>query len=412
MFYGSYFHQLSNNSGSKIHTLENLMNCNNCINHKIKYINFDGGIFIHKNLPYVVDDFVHIDINNGLLVMLSGAIFNQTSLREQVNLYERINDPALISRLFLKYGPIFIQKLIGEFAIFIYQSFNNKIFLFRDHMGVHPVSYIVESNSLIFSTDFISLSRCFGSTESIDQNYLISLYKNINLKTTPYKKVVKLLPGTYIEFSNFKIKTTRYWQPELIKIDSSLNRHNYLNEIRNLIEDSVKIRCDSRLNTGTHVSGGLDSGIVTVFTKMNYPKHDKFYGFSWSPENYHDNTVLFDERKMVIDICKKYGIIPIFSSLTEENIINYLNRYIENFGFYHEENILEQASNLKVNLLMSGFGGDEFVSKGDSGIMSDLLFGFHWGTYVRKNPINNPKKFMKTLLYNVIFPAIGQLSPC
>jgi asparagine synthetase B (glutamine-hydrolysing) len=101
-------------------------------------------------------------------------------------------------------------------------------------MGVHPISYIIESNSLIFSTDFISLSRFFGSKEPIDQNYLLSLYKNINLKITPYHKIVKLLPGNYIEFSNLKIKTTRYWQPESIKIDSFLNHHNYLNEIRTL----------------------------------------------------------------------------------------------------------------------------------------------------------------------------------
>ncbi len=121
--------------------------------------------------------------------------------------------------------------------------------------------------------------------------------------------------------------------------------------------------------------------------------------------------MIFDERKMVIEICKQYGIIPVFSKLTEENLINYLNRFIENFGFYHEEDILEQAANLKVNLIMSGFGGDEFVSKADSGIMSDLLFRFNWGTFIRKYPFNKPKDLIKTLFYNIIFPAVGQLSP-
>jgi hypothetical protein len=60
MFYGIYCDQLSNNSGSIIHPLSNLMNFDHCINHKIKFVKFNGGIFIHKNLPYVVDDFVYL----------------------------------------------------------------------------------------------------------------------------------------------------------------------------------------------------------------------------------------------------------------------------------------------------------------------------------------------------------------
>ena len=411
MIYGKLCKNSAKDADLNLNRLETLMRSNLSVNYQINLKDFTGGIFINKRLPYSYDDIVYHNENNGLLVLLSGSIFNKTELYKLVNIKDRIKDPELVALLFSEYGKSFISYLNGEFIIFIYQSFCDHCYLYRDHLGVHPIGYTFVGEQIAFSTDFFSLCRSLGSSVELDSEYLLSCYKGINFQATPNKKVKKLPPGSYLEFFDSNFLLTKYWSHESIKIDNRLTHQKLLEEIRSLLIDAVNIRCDNRFNAGAHVSGGLDSGIVAALARINYIHQKKFYGFSWSPESFNEDNVEFDERKLVNETCSMSGITPVFTKLTEHELQKYIKRYSENYGYYHEENILEKAADLHVNLILSGFGGDEFISKADSGIMSDLFFRLNWITFLRKNPINKPKEFIKTVLYTIILPAFGILTP-
>ena len=64
-----------------------------------------------------------------------------------------------------------------------------------------------------------------------------------------------------------------------------------------------------------------------------------------------------------------------------------------------------------VNLLFSGWGGDEFISTGHSGIDLDLLRGFRFRTFFRRNPVSEPRKFIRRFLFYVLYPALHILDP-
>jgi len=69
------------------------------------------------------------------------------------------------------------------------------------------------------------------------------------------------------------------------------------------------------------------------------------------------------------------------------------------------------SKDLGINLIFSGWGGDEFISLGDRGIDMDLLFGIKWKSFFRRNPLLPLKTFIKYLLFYVIYPSIGKLDP-
>jgi asparagine synthase (glutamine-hydrolysing) len=76
-----------------------------------------------------------------------------------------------------------------------------------------------------------------------------------------------------------------------------------------------------------------------------------------------------------------------------------------------EEDMLDQAAGTGTNLILSGWGGDEFISTGDRGIETDLLRRFRLGIYFRRNPVRPVKRFIKYFLEYTLFPALEILSP-
>ena len=51
--------------------------------------------------------------------------------------------------------------------------------------------------------------------------------------------------------------------------------------------------------------------------------------------------------------------------------VEFTKRFYYNLGYYSEDEVSDRASLLGVNLIFSGWGGDEFISTGHSGI--DLI---------------------------------------
>jgi len=59
-----------------------------------------------------------------------------------------------------------------------------------------------------------------------------------------------------------------------------------------------------------------------------------------------------------------------------------------------------------VNLIFSGWGGDEFISIGHRGIDADLVKEFDWTYFFKKYPLSKPRKAMSALLFRGLFPGV------
>jgi asparagine synthase (glutamine-hydrolysing) len=64
------------------------------------------------------------------------------------------------------------------------------------------------------------------------------------------------------------------------------------------------------------------------------------------------------------------------------------------------------AKERRVNLLFSGWGGDEFISIGNRGVDADLIRQFDWTYFLKKYPIQKPRNLLRALIYSVFFPSI------
>ena len=377
--------------------------------HPITCGNFTGGYYLHRGLPFNEADFYFYDEVGDILVLLSGTVYNKAELLSLFNITASVPDPELIASMFLREGPGFVERLNGDFAIFIFQPSKKQAYIFRDQVGIRPIAYRVDSEALCFSTDITELCRVFGHEAALDSDYLTGYFKYIDYRKTPYDEVKKLLPGYFLHYSHDGIEVKQYWEPDSIRADKTLSHDRMLADLKMLISDAVRIRCDNRFRAGAHVSSGLDSGIVSVLARKEYCRQERFYGFSWSPADHMPVNIKYDERDLVRNLCRETGILPVFSDLSPNNFPGIVSSFYFNHGFFSEDRTISQAVDAGVNLIFSGWGGDEFVSTAAPSIEVDLLRSLKLGLYLKRNQISQPEKFVKNVVYYVLMPALGIL---
>lgn len=409
MIFGGFNLEGSGVNDKKIKEIAAFMSWPNAKMHWVNFFNFYGGFILNPNLPYLPEDFFFKHPTQEILVLMSGNIYNRDEIISEIKEEREITSPELVAKLFLKEGPDFAKLLNGDFAIVLYLPAFNEVFFLRDHLGIQPIVFTNQENNWYFSSDNLSLCRAFHFSGPIQMDPLISNFRGVDHLLTFNPKIEKIIPGNYYHFSKHGIQKHKYWFPEKIKINNDLVYEKVLNELEKLLENSIKIRFNRKYTAGAHLSGGLDSSIVAAIAREISQDQENFYGFSWSPEGKAPEGIQYDERDLVKETAIRNNILPEFSTIDTKDFIRFMNDFINNWGYFSEIKTIEIARLKNINLLFSGWGGDEFISKESSGIDSDLLFNLKIKPFFQKNPISKPRKLAQTLFYFIFLPALGIL---
>lgn len=385
---------------------------------EVKYSNFAGAYIYNPLFPFSHDDIFYQNEQEEILILFSGEIFNSDHLANKYLIKNiPIKDPELIFQLFQILGKDFVNELNGDFSFSLYNKKINALLLYTDHIGIRPMSYILINRSYYFSNDSFGLCKAVNQDNALNDDFIIRnlLYfgmNSVNLindyAVLPNKNVTRIMPAHYVEIIDNNIKTNKYWLPENLRTDYRLNYETTLCELKNIVFDSVKIRCNQKFNAATHLSGGLDSGIVSYIAKNEF-KQPVFYGFSWTPTDSYDTILEYDESNLVRSITKTTGIEPIFINPNAFDWLDFLSDWRNSTNLFYENSVRKIAKEKGVNLIFTGFGGDEFLSINDFGVDSDLFFNFQWITLIKKYPLKHPKKLAGALVYNIFLPALSLL---
>lgn len=371
----------------------------------IKKETFTLGYFLHENLPFAEKDALFFDEKQDILVLMVGSIYNKKELTIKKSRTDV--DPKFIAQEFLKSGPGFVEKINGDFSILIYLFKQKRVYLFRDHLGIQPLAYLINEEGFFFSSDIWGLCKAFSKGQKINFEPLLSTVKVTDHLENPNKLVKKLPPGHFLEWKNNRLSVMRYWFPEKIKINKRLLYKEVLFDLDALLKDSIKIRCEEKFNVGAHLSGGIDSSFVAGLARKACPDQKGFFGFSWAPMEFSPKKGKKDEREYVSWIAQHNNIIPVFSNFTIHDFQRYIENFFYNSGYFWEEKNRELALEKGVNLIFNGWGGDEFLSVSDSGLNIDLLLGLNWRLFFKKNRIRHPKKLLRVFIYNILNPYFG-----
>tara|TARA_R110000782_G_scaffold85297_9_gene165880 strand:- start:3485 stop:5377 length:1893 start_codon:yes stop_codon:yes gene_type:complete len=160
-----------------------------------------------------------------------------------------------------------LKQIDGMFA-FAYRPKDSKVvYLARDRFGEKPLFYAINNGQLIFASEINAiLQHPLFENRSLDKT-AISQYLTLEYipgENTGVEGVYKVPPGHIVQFENGQINKKCYWRPVHNKVKINLPDNKKLQELEQLLVDSVKERLIADVPVGVFLSGGLDSSLIAA----------------------------------------------------------------------------------------------------------------------------------------------------
>lgn len=326
-----------------------------------------------------------------LVITADVSLYNREDLFIRLGIergkWATIPDSLLVLAAYKKWGESCPEYLDGEFAFVVYNKVSGALFCAVDHIGFRPLYYYDTPEAFVFASEIKGIIAVKKTPNVFNEEALIEYYFRQSDKSKTYTKdVFALCGGNELIVKNGKPAVNRYWEPGVKGKYNFTRSADWAECLRELMIKAVEDRMRTDLPVGITLSGGLDSSSVAciagkILEKRNMP----LYAFSSVlPAGYKGNAI--DERDYIAIIGKHLKNIdqtfveaPASGIFTDfEESIN-ADGGIPNGFFYIDRALDHAAKNKGVKVLMSGFGGDFFVSWKGNSVIYQLLKQFRVG---------------------------------
>lgn len=210
------------------------------------------------------------------VIIFNGEIYNFKKLINEFNLKcSSGSDTEVILKLVELFGfEEAIKKLIGMFALVVYDRTLKKIYMARDRMGEKPFYYYHNEDELIFCSELKSLYSLDKNLEIENEALRSYFYYNyVPESCCIVKNTQKLLPGEFAVFdlSSQILSKEKYWS-----IDKKVNElsRTYKGSFEQAVKDLDKLLMEvveehlaSDVPIGAFLSGGVDSSLICAIAQ-------------------------------------------------------------------------------------------------------------------------------------------------
>lgn len=296
-------------------------------------------------------------------MVFNGEVYNYQEIARQyqINTYTT-SDSEVIIEAFAQKGINCIHDFNGMFALAIWDTKEEKLYLIRDRFGVKPIVYYYKNNEFAFASELKALLK-LSFDKKINtaalQDYLFLEY--IPAPGTILENFYKLPNGHYAEISKGKISIKPYYQfrEKIIERPLTIRKESdVLDEFETLLASSVKYRQISDVPIGAFLSGGTDSSLICALFQKQNSRPINTFTIGFDVEGY-------DESGYASQVAAILKTNHSETHLSEKNSISIVDSIVD---FYDEpfaapstipSYLVCHVARKNVIVAMSGDGGDE-----------------------------------------------------
>jgi asparagine synthase (glutamine-hydrolysing) len=207
-------------------------------------------------------------------------------------------DIAVIPGLYLEDGEAFASRLVGAFAIAVWDPRYSRLTLVRDRAGERPLFYTRNQNEIIFATEIAALIGHGRLHVNLDQEAMRK-YLQFGIfpsPDTPFGEIRRLAPGELIQFDKTGMWRKSYWRWQ---ITESAKRPPSLDAFDQTFRSAIGRQTDVDVDFGVFLSGGIDSSLVSAVIRSLHPKRPlKAYTLRFDEQS-------FDEGRFATTVAKQ-----------------------------------------------------------------------------------------------------------
>ena len=297
-------------------------------------------------------------------VVFNGEIYNYRELREDLisrgHCFRTSSDTEVLVHLYEEVGEYLVERLRGMFASALWDVRRRRLLLARDRIGLKPLYYYRDSNTLVFGSEIKAILAYPGTARDISveavEHYLTygvvtgeqSIFQNI------WKPSAWALP---IDWSwRPASRAPADWQLEF-RPDDSRSVLEWLEVLRAKIQETVSLHTIADVPVGAFLSGGLDSSAIVATLNETGTQPVSTFSIGFSEE-------AFSELPYARQVAQQFST-PHFKQIVTPRAADSLSDLIR----YYDEPFADPSAiptmavcrlaRQTVKVALSGDGGDE-----------------------------------------------------
>jgi asparagine synthase (glutamine-hydrolysing) len=241
-------------------------------------------------------------------VLNNGEIYNYQQIRHDLEQrgfrFRTDSDTEAIVHGYCAYGEEVITHLHGMFAAVVWDVQNQRLLLARDRAGKKPLYYAHLPEGLFFASEIKALLQYENMPRELDHQALADYFtfQSIPDPLTIFQHIKKLPPGHFLTCDiQGRTRIQRYWRWSITANQyTNLTYQDAVVQVRELLQESVRLRMIADVPLGALLSGGVDSSAVVAMMSRVATGAVKTFSIGFS-------TATYDERphaREVAEFCE------------------------------------------------------------------------------------------------------------
>jgi asparagine synthase (glutamine-hydrolysing) len=302
-----------------------------------------------------------------IAVVFNGEIYNYRELQKELEArghkFHTHSDTEAIVHAYEEFGETCVEHLRGMFAFAIRDARDGTLFVARDRAGKKPLYYTTtREGSFVFGSELKSLLEHPQVTREVD---LEALDAYLSLGYVPdelsiFRRVHKLPAGHHLTLKGETVTVKSYWDFSYEPVREVRREEEYVEELRALLDEAVRLRLVADVPLGAFLSGGVDSSTVVGLMARHTAQPVKTFSIGFREDSY-------DELKYARVAARHFGtehhefvVTPDICRVVDELAWHFDEPFADSSAI--PTYMVSKLAREHVKVVLSGDGGDELFA--------------------------------------------------
>lgn len=305
------------------------------------------------------------------VIAFNGEIYNYRELRSELprdrQQFRSHSDTEVILAGFVLWGiEATLKRLVGMFAVAVWDQQEHVLFLARDRLGIKPLYYSQSKGSFLFGSELKALFSHPDFEAQIDHQS-VAAFLRFGYVPTPYciySRTRKLRPGHYLRIQeDLEPQEICYWSAQLI-VEQGLadpmvcSETEMIDSVHSLLLDSVAHHMIADVPLGAFLSGGIDSSTVVALMQAQSERPVRTFSIGFHQPEYDEAPyasaiaahLKTEHTELYVSPEEARAVIPLLPELYDEPFAD-----ASQIPTY----LVSRLARQHVTVSLSGDGGDE-----------------------------------------------------
>jgi asparagine synthase (glutamine-hydrolysing) len=244
-------------------------------------------------------------------VVFNGEIYNYVELREELQRqgvrFRSKSDTEVLIEAYRAWGTDCLARFNGFWALALYDFRNRRLILSRDRLGKKPLYWTRTGERLYFASEIKSLLQVpeIAAARKVNEravwHWCVDGRRDLGNET--FFDGIRVLPaGSWaIVDERFPAGTRAFWEvPRQRLRESEISVDEAAQQVRDALDDAVRIRLRADVPLALELSGGMDSSTVLALAAHHHRDRITTYTVKYPDP-------LWDEEPYARAVAKRYN---------------------------------------------------------------------------------------------------------